>query len=77
MHPSRTSVAPVAYSSTSDVSGTYRAGILGSRTWIWMYVARYQKEKELGTARSSLLRFCGRSKDQFSRCELTRSEKTS
>ena len=26
--PSRTSGAPVAYSSTSDVSGTYRAGIL-------------------------------------------------
>ena len=31
MHTSRTSGAPVAYSSTGDVSGSYRAGILGSR----------------------------------------------
>ena len=53
MHPSRTSCAPVAYSSTGDVSGTYRAGILGSRPWIRMYVARHQKEQELGTVRSS------------------------
>ena len=64
MQPSRTSGAPVAYSSTSDVSGTYRAGILsdvsgtyragilGSRPWIRMYVARHQKE-EFGTVRSS------------------------
>ena len=29
MHPSSTSGAPVAYSSTGDVSGTYWAGILG------------------------------------------------
>ena len=43
MHPSRTSGAPVAYFSTGDVSGTYRAGILGSRPWIRMYVARHQK----------------------------------
>ena len=48
MYPSRTSGAPVAYSSASDVSGTYRAGILGSRPWILMYVARHQKEQELG-----------------------------
>ena len=46
MHPSRTFGTPVAYSSISNVSGTYRAVILGSR--LWMYVARYQKE-ELGT----------------------------
>ena len=53
MHPSRTSGEPVAYSSTGDVSGTYRAGILGSRPWIRMYVAHHQKEQELGTVRSS------------------------
>ena len=52
-HPSRTSGAPVANSSTSDISGTYMAGILGSRPWIRMYVARHQKEPELGTVRSS------------------------
>ena len=52
MHPYRRSGAPVAYSSTSDVSGTYGAGIFGSRPWIRMYVARHQKE--LGTVRSSM-----------------------
>ena len=52
MHPFRTSGALVAYSSTSDVSGTYRACILGSRPWIRMYVTRHQKEQELGTVRS-------------------------
>ena len=72
MHPSRTSGAPVAYSSTSDVSGTYRAGIFGSRPWIRMYVARNQKEQELGMVRSSMYRLCGQIEDQFSRCELTR-----
>ena len=36
MHPSRTSGAPVAYSSTSVV--------FGSRHWIQMYVARHQNE---------------------------------
>ena len=51
-HPD-TSGAPVAYSSTGDVSGTYWAGILDSRPWIRMYVARHQKEQELGTVRSS------------------------
>ena len=50
MHLPRTSGAPVAYSSTGDDSGTYRAGILGSRPWIRMYVARHQKEQELVTA---------------------------
>ena len=40
-----------AYSSTSDVSGTYMAGIFGSMPWILMYVACH--EKELGTVRSS------------------------
>ena len=49
MHPSSTSGAPVAYSSTGDVSGTYWAGILDSRPWIRMYVARHQKEQEFGT----------------------------
>ena len=29
------------------------AGILDSRPWIRMYVARHQKEQELGTVRSS------------------------
>ena len=52
MHPSRTSGAPVAYSPTSDVSGTYRAVILGSRPWIQMYVAHHQNELELGTLQS-------------------------
>ena len=55
MHPSRTSGAPVAYSSTGDVSGTYRAELLGSRPWIRMYVARHQKEKELGSRRSGFV----------------------
>ena len=49
MHPSRTSGAPVAYSSTGDVSGTYRPGILGSRPCIWLYVSRHQKKQELCT----------------------------
>ena len=48
MYPSRTSGAPVAYSSTGDVLGTHRTGILGSRPWIRVYVARHQKEQELG-----------------------------
>ena len=52
MHPSRTKVALVAYSSTSDVSGTYRTWILGSRAWISMYVARHQKEQEFGPVRT-------------------------
>ena len=55
MHPSRTSGLPVAYSSSGDVSGTYRAEILGSRRWIRMYVARHQKEQKLGTVRSSIV----------------------
>ena len=58
MYPSRTSGAPVACSSTGDVSGTYRARILGSRPWIWMYVGCHQKEQELGTVRSGRRR-CG------------------
>ena len=37
------------YSSTGDVSGTYGAGILGSRPWIRMYVTRHKKEQELGS----------------------------
>ena len=41
----------VAYSSNVDVSGTYRAEILGSRPWIRMYVARHQQE--LGVVWSS------------------------
>ena len=53
MHTSRVSVALVACSSTSDVSGTYRTGGLGSRAWIWMYVARHLKAQELGLVRSS------------------------
>ena len=43
--PIQKSGAPVAYSSTGDLLGTYRAGILGSRPWIRMYVARHQKEQ--------------------------------
>ena len=52
-HPSRSSGTPVAYSSNGDVSDTYRTGILGSMPWIWMDVARHQKEQELGTVRTS------------------------
>ena len=52
MHPSSTSSAPVAYSSTDDVSGKYWAGILGDRPWIRMYVARHQKEQELCAVRT-------------------------
>ena len=51
MHPSSTSGAPVAYSSTGDVSGTFWAGI-GGRPWIRMYVARHQEEQELCAVRS-------------------------
>ena len=51
MHPSRTSDAAVAYSSTSAVSRINRAGILGSMPWIQVYVARQKKEQELGTVR--------------------------
>ena len=75
MHPSRTSGAPVDYSLTSDVSGTYMLGILGSRPLIRMYVARHQKEEELDTVWLSTLQFCGRIEDQFSQCELTRGRK--
>ena len=53
MHPSSTSGAPVADSSTGDVSGTYWAEILGGRPWIRMYVAHHQKEQELCAVRSS------------------------
>ena len=53
MHLSSTSGAPVAYSSTGYVSGTYWAGILGGRPWIRMYVSRHQKEQELCAVRSS------------------------
>ena len=42
----------VAYSSTSVLSGTYSAGIHGNKSWIRMYVARHQKEQELGTDRT-------------------------
>ena len=45
--PIQNTGAPVPYSSTSDVSGTYRAEILGSRPWIQMYVACDQKEQGL------------------------------
>ena len=51
MHPFRTYVSTVAYSSTRYVSGTYLTGVLGSRAYIWMYVARYLKggiPRELG-----------------------------
>ena len=48
MHTSTTSVALVAYSSTSVVSGTYRIGVLGSRARIWMYVVRLLDEQEFG-----------------------------
>ena len=74
MHPSKIYVARVAYSLTSDVSGTYRTGVLGSRAWIWMYVARHLKEQELGSVRSSS-RLCDRKEDNFSRYEMTRGRK--
>ena len=46
IHQSRTSGASVAYFSTGDVSGTYMAGIFGSRPLFRIYVARHQKEQE-------------------------------
>ena len=54
MHPSRTYVALVAYSSTSDVLGAYRTEILGCRDWVWMHIDRHLDEQELGLVRSSL-----------------------
>ena len=43
MHPSRTSVALVAYySTTSDGAGTYRTGVL--ERGAWMYVAHHLEE---------------------------------
>ena len=48
MQPFRTSVALVAYSSTSDVAGTCITGVLGSRALVWMHVARHLEEQELG-----------------------------
>ena len=52
MHRSRTSVALVAYSSTSDVAGTYRTGVPGSAGPGFGCVARHLEEQELGWVRS-------------------------
>ena len=41
VHPSRAYVAPVAYSSTCEVAGTYGTGVLCSRAWVRMDVARH------------------------------------
>ena len=54
VHPSRTSVALIAHSSTGDVASTNGTGILCSRAWIRMYVARHLEEHEWCSARSSL-----------------------
>ena len=39
MHPARTAVAQVADSSTRDVVLADGAGILGSRSWIWLHIS--------------------------------------
>ena len=54
MYPSRTYIVMVAYSSTSDVVGSYMTGVLGSRACIWMYVARHLEDQELWLVRLSL-----------------------
>ena len=41
VHPSRTYVALIAHSSTGDAASTNGIGILCSRAWIRMYVARH------------------------------------
>ena len=39
MHPARTAVAQVADSSTRDVARAEGAGILCSRSWIWLHIS--------------------------------------
>ena len=39
MHPARTAVAQVADSSTRDVARADGAGILCSRSWIWLHIS--------------------------------------
>ena len=46
VHPSRTSVALIAHSSTGDVASTNGTGVLCSRAWIRMHVARHLEEHE-------------------------------
>ena len=46
VHPFRTSVALIAHSSTGDVASTNGTGILCTRAWIRMYVARHLEEHE-------------------------------
>ena len=48
MHPSKTYVALVYFSSVCDVLSTYRTGVLIIRVWIWINIIRYQKEQEFG-----------------------------
>ena len=46
VHPSRSSVALIAHSSTGDVASTNETGILCSMALIQMYVARHLEEQE-------------------------------
>ena len=55
MHPSRAYVALVTHSSTGDVVSTNETGVLCSRAWIQMYVARHLEEV-YGLVRSGRLR---------------------
>ena len=54
MHPSRTSVALIAHSSTGDDASTNGTGILCGRAWIRMYVADNWRSKN--SVRSGRLR---------------------
>ena len=45
VHPSRSFVALVTHSSTGDVVSTNGTGVLCSRAWIRMYVARHLEEQ--------------------------------
>ena len=53
MYPSSTSVALVSYSSTIDVAGIFRTGVLVNKDWVRMYFARHLEEQVLGLVRSS------------------------
>ena len=72
MHPSRVYVALVTNSSTGDVVSRNGTGVLCSRVWIRMYVARHLEEEVYVMVWSSSQRLCGHDGDQFSLCELTR-----
>ena len=56
MHPARTAVAQVADSSTRDVARADGAGILCSRSWIWLHISAGEASFESGNRGSSLRR---------------------